>query len=438
MAGMDMGMNKLSTGKQIMQMYFFASMVYFVSYITRVSYSTVLVEMASAEHISRSLLALPLTASFLTYGFGQIVSGWMGDKFDAFRLISIGLLLSALMNVLLPVFPEPRLMTLFWAANGFAQALIYPPLMKITDRYLTEQCYAKACLFITVGSHGATLLLYLAAPVMIAVSGWKAVFGFSFLCGLVFLVIWQFYAGSLRRSRGMISENGGSKEGREGSVRPAVPSVHGTNGESRGVPSVSGEKTPVCVVLLSSGLALIMAAVVMQGVLREGITAWMPAYLSDVFSLRNENAILTTVILPVFSIFSASAVLAVRRRFCSNELRLAAVLFTIALAAITALLWLRGSIALSVLLLAITSGCSHGVNFVLICLVPVKFEKYGRFSLVTGLINSCTYVGAAVSIYGFGAVSENCGWDMTLVLWGAAALSGLLCCIGAMGRWKRF
>lgn len=200
----------------------------------------------------------------------------------------------------------------------------------------------------------------------------------------------------------------------------------------------SGEKTLLSVVLVSSGLVLVMAAVVMQGILREGITAWMPAYLADVFSLRNESSILTTVILPVFSIFSVSIVLTVQRRFRVSELRLAAILFFTAMAAVAALLCFRGNIALSVLLLAITSGCSHGVNFVLICLVPVKFEKYGRFSLVTGLINSCTYVGAAVSIYGFGAVSENCGWDMTLVLWGAAALSGLLCCVGAMGRWKRF
>ena len=158
-------MIKITTKSQIILMYIFASAVYFMSYTTRINYNTVLVEISTAESISRSLLALPLTASFITYGLGQIISGWLGDKFDAFKLITIGLVLSAAMNVLLPLFPKPYIMVVFWAINGFAQALIYPPLT--LDRvlhYLSEQNYARACLFVTIGSHAATLLMYLAVP----------------------------------------------------------------------------------------------------------------------------------------------------------------------------------------------------------------------------------------------------------------------------------
>lgn len=124
-------------------MYIAALLVYFISYITRINYNTVLVEISSAENISRSMLALPLTSSFITYGLGQIISGWLGDRFDPFRLISLGVFLSAIMNILLPAFPKPYLMTAFWAVNGFAQALVYPPLMKI-GKY--EKSVAKSLL----------------------------------------------------------------------------------------------------------------------------------------------------------------------------------------------------------------------------------------------------------------------------------------------------
>ncbi len=70
-----------------------------------------------------------------------------------------------------------------------------------------------------------------------------------------------------------------------------------------------------------------MLAVVMQGFLRDGIATWMQAYLSDVFSLSNEISILTTVILPIFSIFSAYVILAVRNKLCCNELKLAGMTF---------------------------------------------------------------------------------------------------------------
>lgn len=410
-------MNKITTKSQIALMYILASLVYFMSYITRVNYNTVLVEISTAESLSRSLLALPLTASFITYGFGQIISGWMGDKFDAFKLILFGLVLSALMNVLLPVFPKPYIMTVFWAVNGFAQALIYPPLMKITARYLSEKHYAKACLFITIGSHAATLLMYLAAPVIISFSGWKMVFGFSFLCAVVFAVVWQFYARSIKKNYGTPSET------------PVV---------SVDEPEPEQQNTSLGVMLVSSGLILIMIAVVMQGFLRDGIATWMPAYLSDVFSLSNEISILTTVILPIFSIFSSYVILTIRTHLCRNELKLAGITFSVAVSAIVLLLIFRSNMPLSVLFLALTSACAHSVNFLLICLVPAKFEKYGRFSLVTGLINSCTYVGAALSTYGFAAVSENYGWNVTLILWALIALVGLLCCFAALKKWNKF
>lgn len=396
-------------------MYIFASAVYFMSYITRINYNTVLVEISTAESISRSLLALPLTASFITYGFGQIISGWMGDKFDPFRLISLGLLLSALMNILLPIFPAPYVMTMFWAVNGFAQALIYPPLMKITSHYLSEQHYAKACLFVTIGSHTATLLMYLVSPVMITIASWKLVFFSSFGCAVVFLAIWQIYVGNIKKKYGKPFEEPKTKE------------------ETAGISENVSAKT----LLISSGLIIIMLAVVMQGFLRDGIATWMPAYLSDVFSLSNEISILTTVILPIFSIFSAYVILAVRNKLCCNELRLAGFTFLTAVAAIGLLLICRANMPLSVLFLALTSACSHAVNFLLICLVPKRFEKYGRFSLVTGLINSCTYVGAAISTYGFAAAFESYGWNVTLALWGVIALIGFICCFAALKKQNR-
>lgn len=183
---MNTEMTKITSKSPIVLMYIFSSVVYFMSYTTRINYNTVLVEISTAESIARSLLALPLTAIFITYGFGQIISGWLGDKVDPFRLILLGLTLSALMNILLPVFPNPYVMTIFWAVNGFAQALIFPPLMKITSHYLSEQNYAKACLFVTIGSHAATLLMYLVSPLIITIASWKLVFFFSFVSAAVF------------------------------------------------------------------------------------------------------------------------------------------------------------------------------------------------------------------------------------------------------------
>ena len=100
------------------------------------------------------------------------------------------------------------------------------------------------------------------------------------------------------------------------------------------------------------------------------------------------------------------------------------------------LICFRGNIALSVLALALTSACAHAVNFLLICIVPMRFEKLGRISFVTGLLNACTYVGAAISTYTIAAVSESRGWTFVLILWGIVALTGCISCFAALRKRK--
>ena len=79
--------------------------VYFSSYLTRLNYSAVLVEMIASEHYTRSAASAALTGLFITYGAGQLLSGYLGDRTKPQLLIFAGLLVSAAMNLLIPFCP---------------------------------------------------------------------------------------------------------------------------------------------------------------------------------------------------------------------------------------------------------------------------------------------------------------------------------------------
>ena len=71
--------------------------------------------------------------------------------------------------------------------------------------------------------------------------------------------------------------------------------------------------------------------------------------------------------------------------------------------------------------------------------IPPFFEKSGRVSTVSGVINSCTYIGSAVSTYGIALLSEKMGWNFTTFVWFLIAISGTLICFVCKGFWqKRF
>ena len=84
------------------------------------------------------------------------------------------------------------------------------------------------------------------------------------------------------------------------------------------------------------------------------------------------------------------------------------------------------------------TGCMHGINMLLISRLPIHFHNYGRISTISGLLNTFTYVGSAISSYGFAVFSEQLGWGFTIGLWTIIALLGAITCIISLPRWNRF
>ena len=92
----------------------------------------------------------------------------------------------------------------------------------------------------------------------------------------------------------------------------------------------------------------------------------------------------------------------------------------------------------STIIMGIVIGCMHAVNFMLISIAPKRFVKYGKVSTMSGVLNSCTYIGAAASTYGFAVIAENFGWQATTLSWVFVTLFGGVVCIVASKFWKKY
>ena len=114
---------------------------YMASYITRINYGAVILEMVYATGYGKAALSMALTGSFITYGAGQIVSGVLGDKFRPKILVFCGLILSVCMNVIIPFCPTPVYMLVVWCVNGFAQAFMWPPIVRLMTVLFEEDDY---------------------------------------------------------------------------------------------------------------------------------------------------------------------------------------------------------------------------------------------------------------------------------------------------------
>lgn len=427
-------------GKACRLLVFLCTACYFISYVTRINYGAVLLEIQKAEGISKVAASMAVTGGFITYGAGQLISGWMGDHRKPERLILSGILISALMNVLVPLFAKPGLILIFWCINGFAQALIWPPMVRILSAYLDDEQYKKGCVRVTWGSSVGTIAVYLLAPLCIMWRGWKSLF---FLCAgaaFCFAFVWGRGIGHVEKQLdGMMGSTG-----RE-SVQDRAPVQGRESVQDRA--SVQGRKavgTPDgSIASLGKGLLLmlaaIMLAIVMQGVLRDGITTWMPSYISDTYHLDSSSSILSGVLLPIFSILCLELTSVLNRKGIRNEMACAGVVFGAGFCGALLLAFFPSShVGLSVFLAALITGCMYGVNVILVSMVPPYFKKSGKVSTVSGLLNSCTYVGSALSSSGIAWAAQHAGWQTVIWLWAAAALLGTLLCLGCKRQWRYF
>lgn len=399
-------MNKLTERKEVNKLALLFAFTYMISYITRINYGAIISEMESATSFSRSMLSMALTGSFITYGVGQIISGICGDKFSPKKLVSCGLVATIMMNLIIPICQNPYQMLAVWCVNGFAQSFMWPPLVKLMTALLSEDDYKITTTKVSWGSSFGTIAVYLISPLIISVFSWRAVFVFSAVIGIIMLFIWN-------------------RCSYETEPVPQKTNVHTGKSEK----STSSLFTPL--------LFGIMIPIILQGMLRDGITTWMPTYISDTYNLKNVISILTGVILPLFSIVCFQAATKLYMKKFTNPLTCAGVFFAAGTISALALLLFTGkNAAMSVIFSAMLTGCMHGVNLILICMIPPYFNKRGNVSTVSGILNSCTYIGSAVSTYGIAVLSEKAGWNYTLMVWLLIAVAGTAVCFICAKPWR--
>ena len=310
---------------------------------------------------------MALTGSFITYGAGQLVSGVLGDHISPKKLIFLGLSLTVLMNLCIPFCRNPYQMLVVWCFNGFAQSFLWPPLVSFW--------------------------------------GWRTVFFFSAICGIIMILVWNRYCED-------------------------APVISIENASIQG----SSQKNS----FLSPLLLCIMLTIVLQGMLRDGVTTWMPSYISETYHLSHAAAILTGVLLPLFGLLCIQSASTLYIRKFSNPLSCAGVFFFTGTLFSLALFCSTGkNAAFSVFFSALLTGCMHGVNLIQVCMIPPFFKKQGNVSTVSGVLNSCTYIGSATSTYGIAVLSDRIGWSSTLLIWVLLTFAGTLICIACARPWRK-
>lgn len=396
------------------RLFAFCWIAYFTSYLLRYDYTACLSEILVRESLTESQAGLVTTALFVTYALGQLFSGVLGDRIAPEKIILSGLLVSSITNFAFPFASGYIWMTVLWAVNGFAQAMLWPPMVRIMAERFQGDEYRKAVVNISVACAASTIGIYLLAPLCIWALSWKLLFFLVGLIGIVVTILWGWMVPGL--TQGNIVQRVVSRDG-------------------------SRQDKPVALgfLIMEAGLIPVFFAIVAQGAIRDGVSSWTPQLLSEYFSMEVSDSILMTVTLPILTVVALKISAWLNKRIFNNQVKCSLVLFLTALLAFLMIGQIGGLHPMVMVGLAgIAVSAIHGVNLMLISEIPAFFRKYGKVSTVSGVLNTCTYIGSAASTYGFGWLMEHYGSDSMVLAWIVSAVTGVLMALLALGRWTKF
>jgi sugar phosphate permease len=117
------------------RIFFICWLTYAGYYLGRVNLAVALPSIQADLHWSKAAAGLIGSAFYWVYALGQLINGRLGDQLSARRLVAMGLVASALLNLAFGASSALPLMALIWAANGLAQSTGWGPMMKTLARW---------------------------------------------------------------------------------------------------------------------------------------------------------------------------------------------------------------------------------------------------------------------------------------------------------------
>lgn len=158
-------------------------------------------------------------------------------------------------------------------------------------------------------------------------------------------------------------------------------------------------------------IAILAAFAVANNFIKDGLTAWTPNILSQLYETPDWLSILLTLLLPVMAIGGSVVAVNVHKR-TKNFVGSCAVLYIGSAILIGLVLGFISTPALPVTVacLALVSCLMAGVNNIVTSLVPLHLKSKINAGKLAGILNGFCYLGSTISTYGLGAIADGYGW----------------------------
>lgn len=388
--------------------------VYAVNVLSKSAFAAVTVALVNESILTKTEAGAINGCFWIIYAAGQLLGGFMANKYSPYKMLFVSIIGSAVFNVLMAFGNSFSYMMTIWCLNGLFQFGMWPCIIKLMSVEIIPEHRAKAASYMTYCYCVGMIFSYAITSLSLSISTWEGVF---YACGVlnVITLIPAIYA--------MVKLSPALKTQIEEPVQ--------------NVEVKKGKLTPK--IVFASGIIVFAMLLIIKSVVEFGAKNWMPTILTETYGADPSFTSFLSMIAMVLNIPGMLLCNILYNKLGGDEAKCVGIMFACALPT-TLILFMLDKINIYVAATAFTfmGLTTHGASQTMLVKYSSRFGKLGLVSVMGGITNCFSAVGNFAAAYVCGFVADNFGWDTMIVWWNIIVVLAIVLAAAIIPSWRKF
>lgn len=374
-------------------------LTYLFFYNGRQNINLVLPLMKEAFQSDLGTLGVVSSALFWCYAFGQLISGRLGSFFGYKKLMVLGVITSAILNVVISFQNNLWVIAVLWGLNGFCQAMVWSNGLGVLNNWWPKAQRGFASGLTTAFSGTAQAVTYLTVNWCLILNPewtWRAGFRLPIVPMVLILVPFILFFKEAPTSVGLAP----FKE-QDAEEAPADTETKGNFFR----PYIQLFREPrVLLFCLISAIA---------GIGRYGLLTWIPTYFTEALGMTLKDDMFTYIVLPLGQACAMFVFPFITDKVFKGKREPMLILASVvAFCGLVCFPMFTTQLPATIMLFVV--GVFSMVTGVI---WAIAGDMGGRAlsSTVVGILDWAVYMGAAIQASAFGFVQEKFGWSAIFI-----------------------
>ena len=359
-------------------------------YVARLNLSMASPEFLAGNFLTNEQVGMMGSAFFVVYAAGRIINGYIGDRTSPWIMISSGLLLAGLSNLLIGFLPPFIGMVVLWGCNAYAQSMLWSSLIKIiSEIYPYEQAKKMMSYMVTSVATGNILGILLNTAF---INNFGLRFAFV-IPGAILLVLCLVIVLTTRQVTCM---------------------------------EAAKKHIPMMKLIQDKDLKTMLLPALFHGMIKDNISLWMTVFFVDQYAIDLNASAAFVLFIPIVGFLGRIAYPALNKLYKEQEYKLASHAFVVCIAASVILLSKAIPPVAALLCLSLIYAAISVINTVFLSVFPLQYAANGNQSSVSGIMDFFTYLGAGIGSLCYGYMVSWFGYFAMFLSYAVVAIISVI------------